>query len=572
MAGIQLTGLASGLDWKSLVNQIMVLNAAPVTVLQTEQTKVGQQTTALNSLKTKLEALRESLAGLQTPTVFAQRTASASNLQWSVAATPTATAMTHSVAVTKLATTARLQGSGSLSNALRSDGDASLLLISAMNLAQPITAGEFSVNGAKVAVAITDTLAEVFQKISDATGGAVTASYNGATDQVSLASAGPVVLGAANDSSNFLQALKLNNNGTGAVSSTTRLGTVKLDAPLASAGLSGTLALDGSNAGKLLVNGAEITFDADTDSLRTVIARINDSSAGVTASYDSTTDRMVLTNKVTGDLGISVQDSVGNLASVLGLTGASSLVRGQNAEFTVDGGAPRMSASNSLDEAALGISGLSVTVASVTTEQITVKSETASARAKIEDFIAKYNDVLSYVDQQTKLTTTGTKVTTGLLYGNNAVRDTAAGLRNEVFKVLGGAGGIQRLEALGIDFTGSTNQLKIKDSAKLDSALLSKATDVAGFFTTASTGFAARLEALITRQTGTDGALTNAVAAKTQRTGKISTQITDMKRRLDQQRASLEARFVQMEQMQALLKNQLQALTNAFPSNSRKDN
>ena len=571
MAGIQLTGLASGLDWKSLVNQIMVLNAVPVTALQTEQTKVGQQTTALNSVKTKLEALRESLAGLQTPTVFAQRSASASNLQWSVAATPTATAMTHSVAVTKLATTAQLQGAGGLSNAIRSDGNASLVLISAMNLAQPMTAGEFSINGAKVAVAVTDTLADVFQKISTATGGAVTASYNGATDRVSLASGGPVVLGAANDTSNFLQALKLNNNGTGAVSSTTRLGTVKLDAPLASAGLSGTFALDGSNAGKLLVNGAEITFDADTDSLRTVIARINDSSAGVTATYDSATDRMVLTNKVTGDLGVSVQDSVGNLASVLGLTGASTLVRGQNAEFTVDGGAPRMSASNTLDEAALGISGLSVTVGSATTEQITVKSDTAAARAKIEDFIAKYNEVLSYVDQQTKLTTTGTKITTALLYGNNAVRDTAASLRNEVYKALGGAGGIQRLESLGIDFERTGNQLKIKDSAKLDGALLSKSADVASFFTTASTGFAARLEALITRQTGTDGALTNAVAAKTQRTGKISTQITDLQRRLDQQRASLEARFVQMEQMQALLKNQLQALTMAFPSKSNSD-
>ena len=505
MPGIQLAGLSSGLDWKTLVNQIMEVSRTPVARLQTEQAKVGQQTTALNSLKTKLEALQESVASLNNPTAYTQRTATASNAQWTASASPTATAMTHTIAVNRLATTARLEGGDQISSAIRSDGDTSQVLISGMNLAQPVTAGQFSVNGAKVSIAITDTLAEVFQKISDATGGAVTAAYDGGTDRVTLSSAGQIRLGAANDSSNFLQALKLNNNGSGAVSSTTRLGAVNMSAPLSSAGLAGTLALDGENAGRLLVNGVEIAYDADTDSLRTVIARINASSAGVTASYDATTDRMILANKVTGDLNVSVQDGTGNLASVLGLTTPAVLARGQNAEFTVDGGAARTSASNALDETMLGISGLSVTLGSATSERITVGSDTASAKAKIEDFVSKYNEVLSYVDQQTKATTSGTKVTTALLYGNQTVRDIATGLRSEVYKALGGSGGIQRLEALGIDFNGTANQLKIKDSAKLESALLSQGESVVGFFTTASTGFATRIEAFIKRQTGSDG-------------------------------------------------------------------
>lgn len=568
MAGIQLTGLASGLDWKSLVDKIMVVNSVPVTTLQTEQAKVGQQTTALNSLKDKLVALQTSAASLNTAPVFAQRTATASNSLWSSTAAPAATAMTHTVAVSKLATAANLQGAGSVSNPIRSDGNASLVLISAMNLAQPITAGDFSINGAKVSVAITDTLADVFQKISTATGGAVTASYNGSTDTVSLASATPIMLGSANDTSNILQALKLGNNNSGAVSSAARLGAIKLDAPLASGGFAGTLALDGNNAGSLVVNGVDIAFDADTDSLRTVIARINASSAGVSASYDSANDRMVLTNKVTGDLGVSIRDGTGNLASVLGLAGSPTLVRGQNAEFTVDGGTTRTSASNTLDETALGVSGLSVTVSSATTERVTVGSDTASARTKIEDFIAKYNEVLSYSDQMTKLTTSGTKVSTALLYGNTAVRELATSLRSEVFKVLGGTGGIQRMDGLGIDFNGTTNQLKIKDPAKLDAALLSKGADVTSYFTSTSTGLAARIDALVTRNTNTDGALTQATGVKTQRSSRISAQIGDLQRRLTQQRAALEARFVQMETMQSLLKNQLATLTNAFPNKS----
>jgi flagellar hook-associated protein 2 len=571
MAGIQLSGLASGLDWKSLVTELMKVNSAPVTVLQTEQTKVGQQSTALTSLKSKLEALQESVKSLSAPTAFAQRTASASNTQWSVTAGTTATPMAHTISVTQLATTARLQGGSGVSSPIRSDGDASQVIVSAMNLAQPITAGQFSINGAKVSVAITDTLEEVFQKISAATGGAETASYDGATDKVSLSSAGPIVLGSANDSSNFLQALKLNNNGTGNISSGSKLGAIKLAAPIASGGLATPLSLDGDNAGKILVNGTEISFDADTDSINTLILRINASAAGVTASYDSINDRMILTNKVTGDLGVSVQDSVGNLASALGLTSSATLSRGLNAEFTVDGGSTRTSASNTLDENALGVTGLSLTVSSLTTEQISVGSDTSSTRAKIEDFIAKYNEVFSYMEQQSKVTTSGTKVTTGLLYGDSAVRELKSGLRNEIFTALGGTGAIQRLESLGIDFDGTSSALRIADPKKLDNALLSQAEDVTSFFTASATGFAARISAAITKQTKSDGSLTRSLASKMERTARITTQISTIQRRLEQQRASLEARFIQMERMQGILKNQLQALTNAFPNTSNSD-
>lgn len=573
MAGIQLTGLASGLDWKTLVDQIMVANSTGVTRLQTEQTKVGQQTTVLNTIKSQLSDLQTSLASLNDPTAFTQRTATSSSARWTVAGQSGATAMTHSIAVAHLASAASLRGSGNLSSAIRADGDASQVLISAMNLAQPITAGTFTVNGAKVVVAVTDTLADVFQKISDATranGNAVTASYSGADDQITLSGSGPIVLGAANDTSNFLQALKLNNNNGATVTSATRLGALNLDAPLGSAGLAGNLSLDADNAGTLLVNGVSIDYDADTDSLRTVMARINASSAGVTASYDAANDRMVIANNITGDLGVSVQDGLGgNLGSVLGLTGASAtLIHGQNAQFTVDGGASRTSSSNVLDAATLGVSGLTVTIGSETTESVTVGSDTGSARSKIEDFISKFNAVLAYVDAQTKLTTTGTKTTAALMYGDTSVKNVTNSLRSEVFKALGGAGSIQRLDSLGIDFDGTTNVLKIKDSAKLDTALLNKSTDVADFFTNSSTGLVTRLNAVINNQTGATGSLTTDLGTKTTRTSSIATQIINLQRRLDQQRASLEASFIQMEQMQSNLKGQLDALNSAFGSTS----
>lgn len=570
MSTVQLSGLASGFDWKTFVDQIIQTEGAPITALRAEQSTLTQKNAAIGALQTKMAALQTSIASLNDKTVFSQRGASLSNALWSATTTSSTAPASHTVTVTKLATASRLQGASDIGQAIRSDGDTSQVLISAMNLSQPITAGEFTVNGARVAVATTDTLEQVFQKISVATGGTVTASYDGGTDRVTLTGTGPVTLNSANDTSNFLKALKLTNNGSNTVQSATALGAAKLDSPLASSGLATALtglAPDGS--GSMVINGANIPYNANTDTIRTVLARINKSTAGVTATYDSAQDRIVLNNNVTGDLGASVQDTGGgNLAAALGLTSGATLVRGQDAQFSVDGGAVLTSASNTVDESVTGIAGLTFTFGSETTERINVTSDTSSASAKIQDLVAKYNDLQTFIDSQTATSTSGTKVSTSILTGDLGVRDLARSLRTQLFKAFsGGSGAVTRLQSLGIDFNGTSSQLVIKDQAKLDSMLQSNSSDVSAFFTDSS-GFSTGLSKLIDHQTGTDGSLPREVATNTLRSTRITSKISDLQRRLDQERASLTTRFVQMEQAQSLLQSQLATLNNAFGTTS----
>jgi flagellar hook-associated protein 2 len=64
MAGIQLTGLASGLDWRSVVDQLMQLDRVPQDRLRTQQTSITQQSAALDRIKGKLSTFRTSLADL----------------------------------------------------------------------------------------------------------------------------------------------------------------------------------------------------------------------------------------------------------------------------------------------------------------------------------------------------------------------------------------------------------------------------------------------------------------------------------------------------------------------------
>src|SRR5207244_3555862 len=111
------------------------------------------------------------------------------------------------------------------------------LVLSDASFSSAVTAGTMTVNGKQITISTSDTLQEVFDNISAATNGAVTGSYDSGTDKITLTSAAEVVLGSANDTSNFLQAAKLANNTTGTITSSAALGALKLTASLASANL-----------------------------------------------------------------------------------------------------------------------------------------------------------------------------------------------------------------------------------------------------------------------------------------------------------------------------------------------
>src|SRR5438067_594535 len=76
----------------------------------------------------------------------------------------------------------------------------------------------------------------------------------------------------------------------------------------------------GAGAGAFKINGVSISFSQTGDSVQNVIDRINNSAAGVTASYDGVNDRFILVSKTTGDQGIALEDVIGNFLAATGLT------------------------------------------------------------------------------------------------------------------------------------------------------------------------------------------------------------------------------------------------------------
>lgn len=674
MSGIQVSGLLanSAFDWKSIVDQLIAAEGAPITKLNTEKTANTDKATAITAVNTALGELQDSLQSIRADDIFSSRTVSSDlpNTTWKCSSVKGTAAGSYSFEVTQLATQAKLQGAANLGNGLRNsqNGDAipglelSALpfttpvtdgtftingapvtvalddtletvlaaistatsgavtgsydyatdkitlsgvtsmgdigdtsnFIDAMDLedsgggtyasgaaigpanyvadltlaslptAAAITAGMFTVDGKQVTVALTDSLQDVFDAISTATSGAVKASYDHATDRVTLRKGtGELVLGAGNDTSNFLATLKLANSGGTTSTSSAKLGSVTTTAKLADARLRGAV-----TSGSFEVNGVSITYDVNTDTVASVISKINTADAGVTAAFDKANDRVFLTNQDTGDVGISVSEVAGGLVAALGLSAAAggTLVHGKNALVKINGGDVLSSTSNTLEASTHGITGLSVTVNTETEQILQVESDTIAMQTALEGFIEKFNAVQDLIEENTKVTVSGVKVSTALLSGNREVESWADRLRALAFdSVEDVTGDISMLNHLGIDFDGTTSHLKIKDSAKLATALGDNPDEVQSLFLAPSTGLVSRIYSFITDTTA-DGR--KQIDGFTGDNTDIDEQIATLQARLDQQRETLTASFIRMLDAQSTAQSQNTYLTNQFFKNN----
>lgn len=568
MAGIQLSGLASGLDWKSLVSQLIEVQRTPQTQMRKEQTANTSKSSALTDVKNLLTNFQSSLSALSSEGGFQQRstTVAGASTGWSAVSSSGTAVGSYEFNVTQTAANAKRLGGSDMASGISATNDVSGVLVSALRTNQTVTAGDFTVNGAKVSVATTDTLKEVFDKISTATGGAVTAAYSAVDDAVTLTGTGTITLGSAADTSNFLSNLKLFNNGTDTIASTGRLGVTKLGVPIVDSGLKTAITGDVDGNGTFKINGKEISYNVNTDSIQTVMGRINASDAGVTASYDSSLDRFVLTNKSAGDVGIFVEETGSGFLAGTGLNSASSsLQAGRNAVFTINGGGSITSTSNTLDATAHGITGLTVTAGNTGAQTVTVASDTTNVRTKLDDVISKYNSIQTAIDNYTKVTVNGSKVTSGVLAGNRDIAELSSKLRGMVFASSGDTtSSVQRLADLGIDFSSTGSGLAIRNAATLTSKLSDEAADVESFFTKATSGFAERLSDFVDDQTGTSGFIATQTANLTKRNTAIDKQIEEMERQLEIQKTMMESSFTKMEEASSYYQQQAAMLTKTF--------
>ena len=99
-----------------------------------------------------------------------------------------------------------------------------------------------------------------------------------------------------------------------------------------------------------------------------------------------------------------------------------------------------------------------------------------------------------------------------------------------------------------------------EDESKLDAALANDLTAVTNLFTDPTNGLASKLAAYIEKTTGDDGTLVAHQKTLTDQMTDIDDQVAQMERIVQDQKDSMTAKFIAMEQAQAQINQQLQYL------------
>lgn len=242
----------------------------------------------------------------------------------------------------------------------------------------------------------------------------------------------------------------------------------------------------------------------------------------------------------------------------------------QNAKYTIDGIAME-STSNKVNSA---ISGVTLDlVASDKDKPITinVESNAATLKTSVQSFVSAYNALITSINTQTKVTTTGDASTTtaGALTGDSSMRQLVASLRSELLG--SGTGAMSSLAQMGITTDQKTGLLTLDDKA-WDKAVVKGAGDIANLFT-GEDGLISRMTKVTEPYVGTTGLLATRVTDLNTKLTDLTTQQAELDRRMESLQTSLMAKYTAMDTLIAKINASSSSIMTTLNSlnNPKKD-
>lgn len=403
--------------------------------------------------------------------------------------------------------------------------------------------GAFSLtdsSGTKHTVTVSSTftkLGEVFDAVNTATGGKVTVELNATGDGFNLVDQA--------GGSGQLQIAEVNGGGTAA------------DLGLAVG--SATTGVDGKS--RLASRSALVVSVTATDTLTSLAEKINSAGAGLSAGLindgsNFSPHRLLVSSRTTGTAGRFVVDDGG-----LGL-GISDRTVGSDAVLRVGSSSSGFLVTSSNNTFSAVLPGLDVTATGVGTgpAQVTVASDTGRVVDLVKNFVNGYNDFVSKTATLTKFDTATNQG--GILQGESIVLR-VQGVLSELLNdfSLGAPGGdFRSLREVGVTLDG-TGKLSL-DEAKLTDRLNTNPNGVKAFFTTATTGFGAKLKSAIESLTdGSKGKITLETNSLGDSVDTYSRRITQLNAQLDIRRNRLLLQFANLETVLGRLQAQQSALS-----------
>ncbi len=558
-------GLITGINTNQIIAQLVEIERQPILRVQAQIRQLEAQQTALRDLRTQLITLRNRAQDFQFSTIFDQFAASVSDedvLTAEVTGSNPAVGA-YSVNVTQLATATVATSSAVLGASINPN-----VPLDSSGISTQVTAGTFTINGVSFTIdPSTDSLTSILSQITASAAG-VNATYNASTDKVEFTNQTPgdsrlINFGATGDTSNFLQAITVvgatqvdGGGGTTQVASTRHLGAVDPSDTLQTI----NFANGAVTSGTFRINGIAITVDPTTDTLQDVLERINNSDAGVTASYDATNDTIRVVSETLGTrtIGFGSGSDTSNFLSITNLTTATQTA-GEDAQFTIDGG-PTLT--RNTNEVADAISGVTLRFLSTGTTTVTVASDNEAVIEGVQGFLDALNTSLGDI---------GTLIGPGgALEADTSLRIIEDFLRTKIFDTVSGiTGDFSTLADVGIT-TGDAfdpevlSQYTLDEDAFLEALRTDRDNLEALFSNSGDTGIGDQLfdyldevtslTGFLNERARTGGMIDQRIEAYNDRIDRLEMRVTSFEQRL-------RAQFARMEQLASGFQQQGSALS-----------
>ncbi len=542
-----------GLDVSSVVQQIISAQSGELTIWQGQQTTLSTQDGLLEGMENNLVNLQTAVAALADPTgaLAAQAATSSQTAVLTATAQIGATAATHQITVSNLATTGTLYtdpiaggASVSILPSGATGGDIKLQVggLSGTTHDIPITQGSNDT---------LTTLANYINTQSTANNWGVTANV------VSDANGSRLALFSQNSGSGG--ALAITGNTT-----TGTLYTADVADPTAS------FLVNGANPGdiQLQVGGASGPIDdlpitaGSNDTLNTLASYINTQSTannwGLTATVvqDSGGYHLAIDSSALGPAGAIAITTNTNTSVTTTPNPATNLtfdtpVGGTNASLTIDG-VPFSSPSNTVTGAIQGVT-LSLLGQSTLGDpvQLTVGADQNQITNAVNNFVSAYNTVVSTINTQYVVDPTG-NIPPPPLLGDASLSSLQSSLLADAGFSTSGNSGLVNLAAMGINMNndgtltvGSTPSASDATSQTFAQVLAANPSAVVNFFQNASaTGFANAFNADLNNLTNpTTGPLNVDLAQNQSEQADLTTTITNFQTQLTLEQTQLTQQY-----------------------------
>lgn len=322
-----------------------------------------------------------------------------------------------------------------------------------------------------------------------------------------------------------------------------------------------------------------VTVNSSNDTLSGLAASINSATGnpGIGASVVTGTNgaHLVLTSSLTGasnTIAVSETDTGGGLSALTYSAGGTNYTQqsaAQDAAFSV-AGISYTSASNTVSNALSGVT-LNLLGTTSTPATLTVSEATNTIESNVQKFVSAYNAL------QKSLSTLGgynsTTNTAGPLMGNATLTSAQSQISAALYGMVDtGSSTYTSLASIGI--TANSDGSLSLNSTQLSAALDSNFTAVSNLFS-GSGGVASSLNTVLTNELSNNGpvdsaskALVSQNNALTQKSNKLSQQMSALKASLTQQYSALNAMLSQMKSTSSYLTQAFSSLP--YSGNSSK--